>query len=58
MNHDEVVSIRLPRGLKKAMKALAHRESIARGRDVSWARLTAEALQGLLDSKKKATRSS
>lgn len=51
--NDEVVSVRLPIGLRKAMKELAHRESIARGCDVSWPQLAAEAMQKLIASKTK-----
>jgi predicted DNA-binding protein len=44
----EVVSLRLPQGTVRRLRELAHRRSLERGTDVTWAALVREAIAALL----------
>ena len=44
----EVVSLRLPQGTVRRLRELAHRRSLERGTDVTWAALVRAAIAALL----------
>jgi predicted DNA-binding protein len=41
----QVVSLRLPQGMVKRLRALARRLSVVRGQDLTWAEIVRETLQ-------------
>jgi predicted DNA-binding protein len=48
MQKTEVTTIRLPEGMVRRLRQLAHRLSLKRGKDVTWAALVREALEARL----------